>query len=74
MLPFLQGLDYSEEFPIVDVVVSFGRREHGGMVGTGMEISIGIFLHEYSSSGGERGIGHDKEGFGSVRHLDYWGR
>ena len=41
------------------------------MVGTGMEISMRIFLHEYLSQGGEGGIHHDKERFGSIRHFDH---
>ena len=45
MMPFLQGLDDSKEFPIVDIVISFCRGEGGRMIGTGMEISIGILLH-----------------------------
>ena len=30
-------------------------------------------MHEHSSRGGEGGVSHDEEGFGSVWHLDYWG-
>ena len=43
------------------------------MIGTQMDISIGIFLHEHSSQGSEASIHHDEEGFGSVWHLDYRG-
>ena len=46
MLLLLQGLDDSEEFPIIDIVVLFCRREGGRMIGTQMEISVGILLHE----------------------------
>ena len=44
------------------------------MIGTGVKISIGIFLHKYSSRGSERGIGHNKEGLSNVQHFDYRGR
>ena len=72
--PLLQSLDDSEELPIVDVVILFGRGEGGRMIGTRMEVSVGVLLHEYSPGGGEGGIRHDKEGFGGVRHLDHGGR
>ena len=34
LAPFLQGQDYSEEFPVVDVVVALGGREGVREVGT----------------------------------------
>ena len=74
VLPLLQGLDNGEEFPIINVIVSLGRREGGGVISAGMEISIGVLLHEYPSRGSKGGIHHDKEGFGGIWHLDYWGR
>ena len=43
MMPFLQGLDDSKELPIIDVVVSFCWGEGCRMVGTWMEIPIGVF-------------------------------
>ena len=73
MSPFLQGLDDSEEFSIIDVIFSFCRRESGRMIGTRMENSVRIFLHKYSSRGCEGGVCHDKERFGHVRHFDHWG-
>ena len=73
MLPFLQSLDDGEELPIIDVIVSLSWREGGRVIGTGMEISVGVLLHKYSSRGGKGGVCHDKEGFGGVRHLDNWG-
>ena len=41
--PLLQGLDDHKEFSIIDVIVSFCRREGGKVICTGMEISIRIF-------------------------------
>ena len=73
MLPFLQSLDDSEKLSIIDIVISFCGGEGGRMIGTRMEVSIGVFLHEYSPRGSEGGISHDKEGFGGVRHFNYQG-
>ena len=42
--PFREGKDDCEEFPIVDVVVSFGREESTREVGTGVKISVCIAL------------------------------
>ena len=72
--PLPQSLDDSEELPVIDVVISFGRGEGGRMIGTRMEVSVGVLLYEYSPGGGEGGIHHDKEGFGGVWHLDHGGR
>ena len=47
--PLLQGLDDSEEFPIINVIVLLSGREGGRVISTGMEISIGVLLHEYPS-------------------------
>ena len=74
VMPFLECLDYHKKLPIIDVIILFYWREGGRVVGTGVEVSIHIFLHQYSSSCGEGGICHDKEGFGGVWHLDYQGR
>ena len=73
MLSFLQGLNDREEFPIVDIIILFGRRECCGVICTRMEVSVGILLHEYPSHSSKRGVGHDEEGFGGVRHLDHRG-
>ena len=73
MPPPLQGLDDGEKFPIIDVIILFCWRESGRMIGVGMEISIGVLLHEHSPSGSEGSVRHDEEEFGSVWHLDYWG-
>ena len=43
------------------------------MISTGVKLSIGILLHEYSPSGHERGVGHDKERSGGIWHANYQG-
>ena len=72
--PLLQGLDDHKEFSVIDVVVSFCWGESGRLISTGMEIPVGILLHEYSSHSSERCVGHDKEQFSGIQHLDYGGR
>ena len=42
--PLHEGKDDREEFPIVDVIVSFGREEGTREVGAGVKISICIAL------------------------------
>ena len=49
MAPFFKSLDDSKELPIVDIVISLSWGEGGGVVGTGVEVPIGVLLHEYSS-------------------------
>ena len=46
-----QGMDDSEELPVVDVVVSFYRDERLGEIGAGMPITIRIGLKENSAQG-----------------------
>ena len=70
--PFLQGLDDSEKFPVINIIVSLGGREGGGVISTRMKVPVGILLHEYSSGGSEGRISHDKEWFGCIWHFDYW--
>ena len=72
--PFFPGQDDSEEFPIIDVIVLLCRREGGGVIGIGLKVPVGVLLHEYPPRHGEGGISHDKERFGGVWHLEYWGR
>ena len=47
MPPLLQGMEYGEEFSIIDVVILLSWGEGLGMVGTRVEISIGISLHKH---------------------------
>ena len=46
VLPRFQGTDDGEEFTVVDVIVSFGRRERLGEIGAWMPIPIGVGLKE----------------------------
>ena len=38
-----------EEFSVIDVVVSFGGGEGFREIGTGVEVAVGVLLHEHSS-------------------------
>ena len=69
--PLLQGLDDSEEFSVVDVIVSFGGGESGRVVSAWVKVSVGVLLHEYSPGGSKGSISHDEKWLGSVQHLDH---
>ena len=66
MLPLFVGEDDCQKLSVINIIMSLCRGEGGRMIGTGMEIPIGVLLHEYSFSGSERGISHDEEWFGSI--------
>ena len=74
MSPFLEHLDDCEKLSVIDVVVSLCWGEGGRVIGTGVEVSIHILLHQYSSYCSEGSVHHDKEGLRGVWHLDYRGR
>ena len=49
MVPYLQGVDDSEEFLVIDIVVLFGWEEGVQQVQAGVPVSIFICLEEYTS-------------------------
>ena len=49
--PLSEGKDDRKEFPVVDVVVSFGRKKSTREVGARMEITIGISLEQDGTCG-----------------------
>ena len=73
MVPVVQGMDDSEQFLIIDIIVSFSRGKCLRKVCTGMEVSVIILLHEDSSAGKERGVCHDNEGVAHIREAEYRG-
>ena len=73
MVPLFESVDYCEQLPVIDIIISFSGGEGCRMIGTGVIIAVGILLHEYSSRCGEGCISHDEELFGDVGHSDYWG-
>ena len=51
MMPMVKGMDNSEDFSVVYIVVPFCRGEHLGKIHTGVEITVIILLHENPSTG-----------------------
>ena len=66
LFPFNKGEDNSKEFAIVDVIVSFGRREGLGKVSAGVKVSCFIRLHQDGTRSQEGGVGHESEGPGDI--------
>ena len=60
--PGFQGVNNGEEFPVIDVIVSFFQREQLGEIRAGMPITIGVCLEK----DGARGI------FGGVGSGEVW--
>jgi hypothetical protein len=55
-------MDNSEQFAVVDVIVSFCGTQRLGQIRTWMQVPIGVLLHQHGPDRGERGVGHDKDG------------
>ena len=73
VLPFREGKDDSKEFSVINVVVVLSKREGLGEIGTGMRVTIDVFLHENRTSSEERHISHKGEGFRDIRDGEDWG-
>ena len=54
-----ESKDDCKQFLVINIVVSFGKGEHFGEVGTGMKVAIDILLHKNGSCCKERGVGHE---------------
>ena len=67
--PRLQGTNDSEEFTVIDVVISFGGGEGLGEVGTGVPISVGISLEKDGARCIFGGVGGDSKGSGEIREA-----
>ena len=72
MAPMIQGMNNGKEFLIIDVIVLFCRGERLREIRTGMKISVIVFLHEDSSTGKERSVGHDNEGTMNIWEVNHW--
>ena len=70
LFPFKEDEDDSKEFSIVNVIIMFGRGKSLGEVGTGMEVTICVFLHEDCSHGKKGGIRHDMEWTRDIRDSE----
>ena len=49
LMPFCESKDHCEQFPVIDVIVSFGGKEDAREVGAGVKVTIGIALYEDST-------------------------
>ena len=49
LTPFRESKDHCKQFPVIDVIVSFGGKEGAREVGTGVKVTIGIALYEDST-------------------------
>ena len=63
-----------KQFPVVNIVVSFGEGEHFGEVGIGIKVTVDILLHNNGSCCKERGVGHEGERTRGVRDGEDRGR
>ena len=70
--PGFQGTDDGEEFSVIDVVVSFRRRERLGEIGAGMPVTVGISLEEDGSGGIFGGVSCNGERGGEVGEVKDW--
>ena len=61
LFPFCKGKDDGQEFPVIDIIVSLCSREGFGDIGTGVEVTRGVRLHQDCTCHKKRGIGHKRE-------------
>ena len=69
MSPVFKSMDDGEQFPIIDVIVSFSRRESLRQVSAGVKIAITVLLHENTPASEKRGVSHDNEGTTDIREV-----
>lgn len=70
MLPSIKGSHDSEQFMIINVVISFGWAECLGKIGARVPFAIGVFLQEDSSGCVFGGICGDSEWRGEVWEME----
>ena len=69
--PCLKDMEDGEEFPVIDVVVSFGGGERLREVGAWVPLAVWIGLEKYGSRGELGGIGGYGKGGIGVRELKH---
>ena len=67
VLLFREGKDDGKEFSVLNIVVVLSEGEGLREVGTGMKVTIDVFLHKNRTSSEERCISHEGEGFRDIR-------
>ena len=70
VLPGLQSVDDTEEFPVVDVTVSFCRGEQLGKIRTRVPVTIYIHLEEDSARGVLGGVSCNGKRSGKVWEVE----
>ena len=71
--PMIESVDDSKQLPIVNVAIPFCWSEALRKKCTGMEVSIVILLHEYSSAGKKGSISHANKRATDIREMKDWG-
>ena len=69
-----ESKDDHKQFSVINIIVSFGKGEYFGEVGTGMKVAVDILLHKNGSCCKERGISHEGEELRGVRDGEDRGR
>ena len=67
--PVVESVNDSKQLPIIDIIVSFSRGEGLGKIGTRMEVTVIISLHEDPSTSKEGCICHDNEWALNIREV-----
>ena len=68
--PGLQSTNNGEEFPVIDVIVLFCRREQLGKIGAGMPVTVGVCLEEDGGGGIFGGVCCNSKGSGEVQEME----
>ena len=71
MLPMIQGMDNSEEFPVIDIIVAFCRGEGLRKICAGVKVSVVVLLHEDPPTSQEGSISHDNERTTNIQEAEY---
>ena len=69
VVPVVESVNYSEQLPSVDIIVSFSRGEGLGKIGTRMKVTVIISLHEDPSTSKEGRVRHDNEWVLNIREV-----
>ena len=69
MAPSFESTNNSQEFPIIDIIITFSRREGLGEVRAQMPIAISIHLKEDGARSMFGSIGGESKGTRGIREL-----
>ena len=71
--PVVKSVNYGEQFPIVDIIVTFSGGEGLGKIGARVKVTIIISLHEDPSTSKEGRVRHNNEWALDIREMQDWG-